>query len=134
DTPPGPSVYLRQALTAANLVLVAVLADAASYATVPMMEGLIEAYCARRPGFIDHAYVINQANQARQLSRDVTQVMRLHFGDRIAGVVHQDQAVGEALACSKSVLEYDPHCQGTADIMALAEWVDHTLAGRSKQR
>src|SRR5690606_21032701 len=82
DTPPGPSVYLRQALAAANLVLVAVLADAASYATVPMMENLISTYCDGRPGFIDHAYVINQANQARQLSRDVTQVMRLHFGER----------------------------------------------------
>ena len=129
DTPPGPSVYLRQALGAADLVLVVMLADAASYATLPLMESLIQTYCHGRPGFLDHAYIINQANQARQLSRDVMQVMRLHVGQRIAGVVHQDQAVGEALACSQSVLEYDPQCQGTSDIVSTANWVINRLSG-----
>ena len=129
DTPPGPSVYLRQALVAADLVLVAMLADAASYATLPLMENLIETYCRGRPGFLDHAYIINQANQARQLSRDVAQVMRLHMGHRIAGVVHQDQAVGEALACGQSVLEYDPQCQGAADIVSTADWIINRLSG-----
>lgn len=129
DTPPGPSVYLRQALVAADLVLVAMLADAASYATLPLMESLIETYCRGRPGFLDHAYIINQANQARQLSRDVTQVMRLHVGHRIAGVVHQDQAVGEALASGQSVLEYDPQCQGAADIVSTANWIINRLSG-----
>lgn len=128
DTPPGPSVYLKQALRAADLVLVVTLPDAASYATLPIMEGLIDTYCEGRPGFLESAYVINQVNRSRQLAKDVTQVMLAHLGDRVVGLVHQDQAVSEALACSQSVLEYDTNAQGTLDFTQLARWTINRLA------
>lgn len=128
DTPPGPSVYLRQALRAADLTLVATLSDAASYATLPMIETLIHRYCVGRPGFIDYAYVINQVNRSRQLSRDVTDVMRDHLGERVIALIHQDQAVSEALACSQSVLEYDANSQGTLDFVETARWVIEKLS------
>ena len=38
DTPPGPSVYMKQVFACADLVIVILLADAGSYATVPAME------------------------------------------------------------------------------------------------
>lgn len=128
DTPPGPSVYMKQALRAADLVLVVTLPDAASYATLPIMEGLIDTYCEGRPDFLESAYVINQVNRSRQLAKDVTQVMLAHLGNRVVGLVHQDQAVSEALACSQSVLEYDAHAQGTLDFTQLARWVTDRLA------
>ncbi|MBU4609746.1 cellulose synthase operon protein YhjQ [Achromobacter sp. GG226] len=134
DTPPGPSVYMKQALRAADLVLVVTLPDAASYATLPIMEGLIDTYCEGRPGFLESAYVINQVNRARQLSKDVTQVMLAHMGDRVVGLVHQDQAVSEALACSQSVLEYDVNAQGTLDFTQLARWVTDRLARSERTR
>ncbi|MGE4336155.1 MAG: cellulose biosynthesis protein BcsQ [Pigmentiphaga sp.] len=127
DTPPGPSIYLRQALTAANLVVVITLADAASYATLPMIEGLIETYCVGRPGFIDHAFLINQVNRSRQLAKDVVLSMQASLGDRVVSLVHQDQAVGEALAYNQSVLDYDPYCQGTSDFQHTADWVLDSL-------
>ncbi|MCK9509760.1 MAG: cellulose biosynthesis protein BcsQ [Pigmentiphaga sp.] len=127
DTPPGPSIYLRQALTAAHLVLVVTLADAASYATLPMIEGLIETYCAGRSGFIDHAFIINQVNRSRQLARDVVLSMQASLGDRVVSLLHQDQAVSEALACNQSVLDYDPYCQGTSDFQHTADWVLESL-------
>ncbi len=128
DTPPGPSVYMKQALRAADLVLIASLPDAASYATMPIMEGLIETYCEGRPGFIESAYVINQVNRSRQLAKDVTQVLLAHLGDRVVGLIHQDQSVTEALACNQSVLEYDTNSQGTLDFAQLARWVIDRLA------
>jgi len=127
DTPPGPSIYLRQALTAANLVMVVTLADAASYATLPMIEGLIETYCTGRPGFIDHAFIINQVNRDRQLAKDVVLSMQASLGSRVVSLLHQDQAVSEALACNQSVLDYDPYCQGTSDFQHTAEWVLESL-------
>ncbi|GAA5235279.1 cellulose synthase operon protein YhjQ [Verticiella sediminum] len=126
DTPPGPSVYIRQALAAADVAVVTTLADAASYATLPLIERLIATYSESRPGFLGTVFVVNQANQARQLARDVAQVMQAQLGDRLIGLVHQDQAVGEALASSQSVLEYDPHSQSTRDFNLVARWLrDH---------
>jgi cellulose biosynthesis protein BcsQ len=118
---------MKQALSAANLVMIVTLPDAASYATLPMMESLVKTYCSSRPDFIDHAYVINQIDSSRQLARDVTQVMRSTFGDRIVGLIHQDQSVCEALAFDKSVLDYDTQCQATQDFRECALWVTNRL-------
>ena len=118
DTPPGPSVYLRQALQAANFVLVVLLADAASYATLPMMIRLIKKYCLGRPNFIDYSYLINQIDHSRQLVSDVAHVMRTQFGERSLATVHQDQAIPEALACNQFVRDYDPHSRGAHDLTA----------------
>lgn len=127
DTPPGPSVYLRQALTAANIALVVTLADAASYATLPMIEGLIDTYCVGRPGFLEYAFAINQVNRMRQLAKDVILTMQGSLGHRVVSLLHQDQSVSEALAYNKTVIEYDPHCQGTSDFIHTARWLIETF-------
>ncbi|MGI4813206.1 MAG: cellulose biosynthesis protein BcsQ [Janthinobacterium lividum] len=135
DTPPGPSVYLRQALSTAHFALTVVLADAASYATIPMMEGLLGTYCAERADFVGVAYVMNQVDQSRQLGRDVVKVLRNTLGSRVfPGLIHQDQAVGEALACDQTVLEYDALCQATQDFKACAQWVMNALDGAPGKR
>ncbi len=123
DTPPGPSIYMRQVLSVAHMVIIVTLADAASYATLPMMEGLMQTYCTGRPGFVDYAVVINQLDLSRQLSQDVSQVMRANFGERVVGLIRHDQAVCEALAFDQSVLDYDTRCQATRDFLACAQQV-----------
>lgn len=128
DTPPGPSVYLKQALAAANVALLVLLCDAGSYATVPMSKRLIDTYCQDRPGFIGYACVVNQVDVSRQLNRDVLQGLKAFFGSRIVGLVHQDQAVAEALACQESVLLYAAHSQASADFIACAAKVDDMAA------
>ncbi|MPS28539.1 cellulose biosynthesis protein BcsQ [Pigmentiphaga sp.] len=127
DTPPGPSIYMRAALTAARLTVIVTLPDAASYATLPMMEGLVQTYCAMRPDFLGHVFVVNQVDNSRLLARDVLQVMRANFGERVVGVVHQDQSVSEALAFNQSVLDYDPRCQATLDYQACARNIEAML-------
>lgn len=123
DTPPGASSYMRQALTCADMVLVTSLTDAASYATLPTMHNLIHTYCGGSGNFIGYAYVLNQVDRSRQLSRDITELMRADLGDRIAGIIHQDQSIAEALAFNRNVLEYDPHCRGSHDFVQCAGWV-----------
>lgn len=133
DTPPGPSVYMQQALSAAQVVVVASLPDAASYAALAMMQRLVNTYCAPRSDFSETLYVLNQVDGARQLSKDVTRVMQDSLGERLVGVIHEDQAVREALAYDKSLLEYDPHGQAANDLRicarALARRVRLPLAG-----
>ncbi|SDV47843.1 cellulose biosynthesis protein BcsQ [Chitinasiproducens palmae] len=124
DTPPGPSVYLKQALSTAQFALAVLLADAASYATIPLMEGLLGTYCAPRSDFFGVAYVLNQVDQSRQLARDVVKVLRATLNDRMfPGVIHFDQAVGEALASDRTTLDYDPLAQATDDFKRCAQWV-----------
>jgi len=115
DTPPGPSAYLRQALRSADLAVVVALPDAASYATLGLMNRLVMSYCQSNTHFKGHYYLINQLDSSRTLARDVVQIVRDRHGDRLLGSIHQDQAVSEALACDQSTLEYDPYCVASQD-------------------
>lgn len=129
DTPPGSSSYLRAALGAADLALNVVLADAASYATIPQMERLIEAYALPRPEFVGAGYVANQVDISHQLNRDVLKVLRDSLGARIfPGVIHQDEGLREALACDTTVIHYDPLSQAAADLESCADWLLAALA------
>lgn len=123
DTPPGPSVYLRQAFACADVALIVLLADAGSYATIPAMETWIDEMSGQRPELAS-VYVLNQIDSTDILRRDVAEVLRQHLGGRVAPVyIHRDEAVSEALAFQQPVLSYDPHSQATHDIQRLAGWL-----------
>jgi cellulose synthase operon protein YhjQ len=124
DTPPGSTVYTRAALTAANFALNVVLADAASYAAIPGMERMVEAYAAPRKDFAGQGYVVNQVDQSRQLSKDVLKVLRNMLGPKMfSGVIHQDEGVSESLACDTTLIHYDPLSQAAADLRACGDWL-----------
>lgn len=129
DTPPGASVYLRHALMHAHFALTVLLPDAASYATIPIIESLHLTYCGARPDFIGAAFLINQSDQSHQLGRDVAGVLQSRLGEQVIGRIHQDQAVSEALAFNQGVQEYDPHAQSTRDFGALARRVAELALG-----
>lgn len=128
DTPPGPSVYMTQALNAASFALTVVLPDAGSYVTLPQMKALFDTYCIGRDGFVDYGILVNQIDQSRNLSRDVAAMLRASFGDKVVGRIHQDQAISEALAFGQSVLQYAPYSEGASDITACARWISERLS------
>lgn len=121
DTPPGPSVYMQQALSSAHAAVIISLADAASYAALALMQRLVNTYCTPRPDFVDALYVLNQVDSARQLAKDILRVMQDNLGERLVGVIHDDQAVREALAYDQSVLQYDAHGQAADDLRKCAQ-------------
>lgn len=127
DTPPGPSVYLRQVFACADLILIVLLTDAGSYATIPTMESWLDEMGVRERAQ-PCVYLLNQVDAAEPLSRDVTDMLREHLGPRLAPVrIHRDESVGEALAFHQPVLIYDPHGQASHDLSRLASWVIDTL-------
>ncbi|MGO3742120.1 cellulose biosynthesis protein BcsQ [Kerstersia sp.] len=128
DTPPGPSAYLRQALSCADLAVVVVLADAASYATLPQMENLIATYCTPRKDFTGYAYLANQFDPQRQLCVDIVATMRNEYSSKPIGIVHHDPAVGEALAHGQSIIDYAPDSAAAQDIKNWTLWVTGSLA------
>lgn len=129
DTPPGPSIYLTQALRAANFALMVAIPDAASYITLPAMENLIRHYCYHRPGFRGAAFVLNQVDTALGLERDIQSVVRAQLGNNVAPIsIHRDASVSEALAYEQSVLTYARHSQASHDILSLTTWLTDTIA------
>jgi cellulose synthase operon protein YhjQ len=128
DTPPGPSVYLKQVFACADLVLIVVLADAGSYATIPAMESWLAQMSHAHPN-TPSFYVINQVDRNESLNRDVAELLQQHLGNRLAPTqIHRDEAVGEALAMQQPVLVYDPHGQASHDLMQLATWAINALS------
>ncbi|RZL86217.1 MAG: cellulose synthase operon protein YhjQ [Variovorax sp.] len=133
DTPPGASVYLQQALRASRLTVVTVLADAGSFATLPLIERLVDKYCRPRSDFAGNVYLVNQVDAGKRLNHDVLQTLRADLGTQLLGVVHQDQAVCEALASATDVRRYAPFSQAAEDFAQCAQLLLRRLAGSAPQ-
>ncbi|MDZ4190045.1 MAG: cellulose biosynthesis protein BcsQ [Hydrogenophaga sp.] len=127
DVPPGPSVYLKQIFACADLILIVLLADAGSYATVPAMESWLKDMSVLRPK-LDSYYVLNQVDKSQILNRDVTELLQHHLGSRISPIsIHLDEAVREALAFRQPVVVYSPQGKASADMTQLAAWLIEKL-------
>ncbi|MDD5481007.1 cellulose biosynthesis protein BcsQ [Rhodoferax sp.] len=127
DTPPGPSVYLKQVFDCADLVLIVLLPDAGSYATIPDMEIWLEDMLAARPK-LKVFYLLNQIDRSEALNRDTAAFLRRQLKPRMCPVdIHNDEAVAEALAFQQPVLSYEPHGQASHDFTRLAAWAQTTL-------
>ncbi len=127
DTPPGPSVYLKQVFACADLVLIVLLADGGSYATVPAMQAWLNEVAALYPK-VTTRYVLNQVDRSLPINRDIADALSHHLGHRLCAIgIHHDDTVGEALAFQQPVLIYDPHGQPSNDFDRLATTVIDTL-------
>jgi cellulose synthase operon protein YhjQ len=127
DTPPGSSFYLKQVFACADLVLVVLLADAGSYATIPAMETWLAEAKLARPHLQAH-YLINQVDRGEALNRDTVAFLRQQLKPRMCPVaIHADESMAEALTFQQPVLAYEPHAQSSADLMRLGDWVLSTL-------
>jgi cellulose synthase operon protein YhjQ len=121
-------VYLKQVFACADLILIVLLADAGSYATVPSMESWLKDMSVLRPE-LNSFYVLNQVDRTQVLNRDVTELLQGHLGARIAPIcIHHDEAVREALAFRQPVVAYAPHGQASKDIAQLAAWLIDNLS------
>jgi cellulose synthase operon protein YhjQ len=127
DTPPGPTVFLHQALVAAPHALGIVLADAASFATVPGIITLAEKYWEGPSDKLK--LLINQMPHRSNLGHQVRTALIENYPSRIIPVaVHRDRLVSEALAYERPVLQYEPGCEASLDIQYVADWLLDSLA------
>lgn len=132
DTPPGPSLYLQQALRVAKYVAVVVHPDASSYATLPSMERQLDKYARGRADFFGSAYILNNVSAHQALTRDILDIMSTGLGERLCPYhVHQDESVREALASDSLIATYDPHCVATHDIERCSEWLAERLFAKA---
>ncbi len=124
DTPPGPTVYLQQALMVAHRALVIVLADAASYASIPKITALVEHYTAGRVDFDGVHLLLNQMPIHGKLGHQVRSALLADHGASMVPVsVHKDVQVSQALAFERPVLQYEPGCKASLDIQYVTDWL-----------
>lgn len=127
DTPPGPSVYAQQVLSIANLVLVVMIPDAGSYATLNSIEEMLDYYCAGRRDYYGSYYLLNQFDAHRPLNLDIQSVMQDALGGRLAPCpIRRDECLSEALAFQQPVHSYAPYSQAVDDLKRVSAWL---LAG-----
>ncbi|HHG8770844.1 TPA: cellulose biosynthesis protein BcsQ [Raoultella planticola] len=126
DLPPGPSAALTALTPLADLHLVPLLADTASLSTLAHVEK------QRLTGDelnhqLGHFFVINQSDNRRQVSRDVTALMEEKLGERLLGIIHRDESVVEANASQKSILDFSSSSAAAFDIEIIAKKISALL-------
>lgn len=122
DFPAGPSPGLKAMSRLADLHLVTLLADTASLSVLPQIENL-----RLTDGVPNHKagqyFVLNQSDTRRQINRDVTAFIENKLGEKLLGVVHRDESVGDANACQQSVFDFSPVSAAAFDIELIAKKV-----------
>lgn len=123
DTPPGASQAMAAILPMAALVVVILLADAASTALLPQVEsgaflgqGTLANLVASRARF-----VLNQVDPASRLSVSAAESVAAHLGSRLLGAVLRDPAMSEALAHQRLLLDFAPDSTAARDIRQIAQ-------------
>jgi cellulose biosynthesis protein BcsQ len=131
DTPPGVSRALFAVLPIADIILVPLLADGGSVATLPEIEsgrflgrGTMGAMFAAKL-----RVVLNQVDQSTRLSATVTAALLRHLGPRLLGLVARDEAVAEALACEALVADHAPKSRAACDLAEIVGALDAALLG-----
>ena len=126
DFPPGPGPALKAMSALAEMHLVVMLADTASVSLLPQIENnrMIGQPLNNQLG---HFFVLNQSDNRRNISRDVTAFMQQRLGDNLLGVVHRDESVAEANASQQSVYDFSPASAAAFDIELIGKRVANIL-------
>jgi cellulose synthase operon protein YhjQ len=129
DTPQPPSVFLGQALTAANLALIVLQPDAASYLSLPKLEVMIRDHAQREQDFLGAYKLINQMPANSRLSHQVRAALYANNAEGTVPLsIHHDTSVAQALAHERPALEFRPGAMASLDYQYLADWLVGTLA------
>ncbi|KRP59818.1 cellulose biosynthesis protein BcsQ [Pseudomonas trivialis] len=102
DTPAGNNVYLQQALSVADIVLVVTQPNAACLGTLDQVDALLAPCLERAPRC---HIVINQMDDKSAFSLEMFEAFKQRLSDRPVHVIHHDPSISEALAFASDPLD-----------------------------
>ncbi len=112
DTVAGQGEWTRQALRASHLTLGVLLADPASYATVPALRDLLARTCEVRDDHLGSMLLLNQMDARVDLQRDVRAALLRAVPDLALPVtVPFDAALREAIGRGQTLFHRSPDSQ-----------------------
>lgn len=124
DTPPGATIFLKQAMHAAHQAIAVVLADAASFTTIPKLLSLVDSHTEARSDFLGVRLLVNQMAEKSVLGHQVRAALYENYAQILVPVaIHKDASVAEALAYERPVLQYNPSGKASTDINDLVDWL-----------
>jgi len=123
DCPPSLGLLTVNALTAADSVLIPLQCE---YYALEGLAGLLETVSAVRqqlnPQLALEGIALTMVDQRNNLSRQVEQEVRSHFGERVfRSVIPRNVRLSEAPSHGKPILLYDVHSRGATSYLNLAE-------------
>ncbi|MFC0409475.1 cellulose biosynthesis protein BcsQ [Roseomonas elaeocarpi] len=128
DLPPGPSATLALLAPMATVLLCVLKAEVISAALLPEIESgrflgqAVGSEITRRL-----RVVINEVDMASRPSRAAAEAVARHAGWRLLGAVTRDEALMEALACQKLLLETTTRSQAADDIREVTQALSELL-------
>ena len=123
DTPRLPSVYARQAMLAADLVLAVLAPDTNPLTLLPAVETAFKA-CSPACGL---TYVMNGLDSTRTLQNELLADIRLTLQAQLSPYpVHRDEAIPRAFASQANLYDASPDSLAAHDLNGLLNWL---LAG-----
>jgi cellulose synthase operon protein YhjQ len=129
DLATASNMIVRRILRMTPLVLIPVLPDVGSVASVGVIEQFFHCNTSGIGQPILPNYILNQFDESQRLHRDVREVLRNRIGDRLLPfVLRNSPLVGEALAEGMTVMDYAPGSPVAEDYTRLAEWVQSLVA------
>jgi cellulose synthase operon protein YhjQ len=130
DAPSGSSIFTQQVLNAANISVLVMLADAASYLTLENSLNLINKHCLGKKDYIGTMYLVNQIQRNHELNSDVFDMVQYQLQNHIIVEIHQDQFVAEALANGMNLMTYAPQSLAAQDFIDAAQTLESYLLGQ----
>lgn len=130
DLPPGPSASLAALAPMADLVVAVMLADGASAALLPELDSgrfLGQGTLGAVLGGARLGVVLNQVEPRARLAVAVVEAAARLLGGRLLGALPRDEAVAEALACQRLLLDAAPASRAAADLRRLAREISARL-------
>jgi chromosome partitioning protein len=133
DCPPALSLLTVNALTAADSVLVPIQTEYfALEGLAELLETIERVKLGFNPSLSVEGIVLTMHDDRTNLGRQVTDDIRMHFGDEVyRTVIPRNVRLGEAPSFGKPVLAYDVKSRGAEAYLALAREFLKRRGGRS---
>jgi cellulose synthase operon protein YhjQ len=120
----GSAGMLRQAMRLSPTMVVPLIPDLASVATLPALETLFRNHDGLNGKPLQAWYVLSQFDASSELHHDVREVLREQLGERLLPfAVRRSAAVSEALAEGMTVIDYAPNSPAAEDMLGLVAWI-----------
>ncbi|QBG48803.1 ParA family protein [Verrucomicrobia bacterium S94] len=123
DCPPSLGILFMNALNIAHEVIIPIQCEYLALEGLGVMVDIVNQISeAGNPNLHISGILMTMYNVSTNLSQQVVQEVVKHFGDRVfETLIPRNVRLSEAPSFGKPVIEYDPHCVGSAAYRNLAK-------------
>jgi cellulose synthase operon protein YhjQ len=124
DVSTASSSLTRQILRLSPRVLMPLVPDVSSLASLPAVDAFFARLSESEGRFVEPVYVLNRFDSSMPLHAEVNEILRQKLGPRLLPfALRRSPAVAEALAEGMTVVDYSPGAPVAEDYASLSSWI-----------